>query len=976
MIPQLKRKGIKMRYNLSVLFLILLPFMVFAQKGKMVGHISDVKTGEPLVGANVIIEGTMLGAATDIDGNFLFINLDPGIYKVKVLYLGYQDVLYENIRISTNLTTQANFELEEAALTTETIVVIADRPLINKNITNSNTIVKSDEIENLPVRGINNVVAMQAGIVKQRVGGADNLYVRGSRMDGVAYYVDGVLVNNPVYGNAQTEVITGAIEEIQFQAGGYSAEFGGANGGIISTTSKTGREDYNINAEIITDNFIGVGEKYMGGYSYGQTEVIFTVGGPVIPNNKNLRFFLALNNDFERSPQAFYQGMDFKNVVDPATPADTFDIYYPDGYSPYEHSDTKNIQGNITWNLNPFTIRINGNYKYQTNKVTYGSLFTEYTQRDYRYYRSASRSGTREQDALSLSLKATHVLGTKAFYDININYFDDFYVTMDPIFKHNIAAYGDSIQNAAEGTTLLRDGGHLPTLNAYSWTFDRDVRPFDYYRKQSTKSLGGKINFFYQFNKYNELKWGGEITRYTVRRYQLSPFDMASLQKSVSDGSLTDIYNRLDNYGYDVFGNATESGLNAPKHPIFGGAFIQDKLEFEDLIINAGIRLDYFDTDSKEFINPNNIEFNEQDEIDESTMKDSEPFLKLSPRLGFSFPVTEKTIFHAQYGKFYQQSRLRDVYLGANRTADDIKGGYAIQTPVGYGLTPERTTSYELGFKQQFGENFALDVTLFYKDIKDQIQQRSIFAEDGAAHRQYYAWTNGDFSTIKGLEFKMDLRRIKRFQASFDYTYSSADGTGSNPSSGFRTIWQSPTANPFFPQQISSLDFNQKHRGSVNVDYRFGREDGPTILGSKIFERFGANVLVTFNSGHNYTRWKGYGNTRTPLEALNSSTTPWYYQFDLRIDKSFAVGPVDVTAFVTIENLFNKKNVIDVFNTSGDPYDDGYLADELGMSVAEGYAQYGEQYANQFRDVYRAMTYNFDHFGPPRQIKLGLRLNL
>ncbi len=966
-----------MRFKFILVFL-LLPLALMAQKGKMVGQVTDAKTGEPLVGANIIIEGTLLGASTDIDGHFIFINLDPGIYKVKALYLGYGEVLYENIRISVNLTTQLNFELNESTLTTETIIIVADRPLINKNITNSTNIVKADEIENLPVRGINNVVAMQAGIVRQRVGGQDNLYVRGSRMDGVAYYVDGVLVNNPVFGNAQTEVIANAIEEIQFQAGGYSAEFGGANGGIISTTSKAGSEDYNINAEMITDNFIGVGEEYLGGYSYGQSEYVFTVGGPVIPNNKSLRFFLALNNNYQRSPRAFYQGMDFKDVSDPnaGANADTFDIYIPDGYAPNQQQNTYNLQGNITWNLQPFTFRLNGNYKYQTGQISYGSLFAAESERTYRYYRSFSRHGEREQDALSLSLKATHVLGTNAFYDININYFDDFYVTMDPIFEHNIAAYGDSIQNDAVGTTLLGDGRHLRTINAYSWTFDRDVRPFDYYRKQGTKSFGGKVNFFYQFNQYNELKIGGEITRYTVRRYAISPFDIATLQKSVADGSLNDIYSRLDNYGYDVFGNETESGINAPKHPIFAGAFIQDKLEFSDLIINAGIRLDYFDTDSKEFINPHNVQFNEEDEIDESTMKDSDPFLKLSPRIGFSFPVTEKTIFHAQYGKFYQQSRLRDVYLGANRMADDIKGGFAISNTVGMGLKPERTTSYELGFKQQFGENFAFDVTLFYKDIKDQIQQRQIYAEEGASHLQYYAWTNGDFSTVKGLEFKLDLRRTKRIQASFDYTYSAADGTGSNPSTGFRTIWQSPTTVPFFPQQVGPLDFNQKHRGSVNIDYRFGREDGPAILGSKIFERFGANLLVQFNSGHNYTRWSGFGNARVPKEALNSSTTPWYYQFDLRIDKSFIVGPVDVTAYMTIENLFNKKNVIDVFNTSGDAYDDGYLEDELGKSVADGYAQYGEQYANQFREIYRAMTYNFDNFGPPRQIKLGLKLNL
>jgi outer membrane receptor protein involved in Fe transport len=438
----------------------------------------------------------------------------------------------------------------------------------------------------------------------------------------------------------------------------------------------------------------------------------------------------------------------------------------------------------------------------------------------------------------------------------------------------------------------------------------------------------------------------------------------------VADGDPADIYSRVDNYGYDIYGNALDSGTNGPRYPIFGGFYIQDKIEFADLIINAGIRFDYYFTDSQEFADPNNVQFDENDRIDPASLVDVDPFTNWSPRLGFSFPVTEKTVFHAQWGKFYQQSRLRDVYQGYNLVADNIKGGFAINTPVGFGLKPEQTTQYELGFRQQLGGNFAFDLTLFYKDIKDQVQQRTVFADSDANHLQYYAWVNGDFETVKGFEVRMDLRRVARIAGSFDYTFSDAQGTGSNPSSSFRSIWQSPTADPFFPQQIAPVDFNQTHRGSVILDYRFGMGDGGPVL-----QRLGLNMLFQYSSGFNYTRWEGFGNARSPLESLNFSSSPWTFRMDLKLDKTFAVGPIDLNLYLWMTNVFNTQNVVQVFNTSGDAYDDGWLATEQGTTRTDGYARYGADKGALHEKLYRTLTYDETYFGIPRQIRLGLRID-
>lgn len=947
-------------------FLFLLTFSVYGQTGKVVGKVTDYETKEALIGANVLIEGTSLGAATNLSGEYVILNVPPGTYTLKARYVGYQEVTLSNIRVSTGLTTEVDFALPTDAFTLDVIDIVAQKPLINKNITNSTNIVRSEDIENLPVRGVNAIIGTQAGVVTQ--GG--NIYVRGSRADQVAFYIDGVLVNDPVFGGSQSGAITNAIEEIQFQAGGYSAEFGGANAGIISTQTKSGGETYKFGAEIITDRFSPVGEKFLGTYSQNFSEYVLTLSGPVMPSYKKLRFFIAGNNTFQRSPAGFFRGLNYSGLFDSSITGatrDTFNLIYPEGYRINQHSNNYQVQGNLTWDLNPINLRLSGSLR--TNESRSGVGFTN--------YRTANRAGLNESYTGTGAFKFTHVLSNNAFYDVIVNYFDDYYVTMDPIFKHNIALYGDSAANAAVGTNMRGDGIGPRAMSYYGFTFTRSDIPFNGYRKQKTRSLGGKANLLYQIGKNHEFKIGGEFNYYTIRRYSIAPVAIASLRRSVPDDpNYYKIYNRLDNYGYDVFGNQVETGIEAPKNPVFAAFYIQDKMEFSDLVVNFGLRLDYIDIDGQKFVNPGNIQFTADNQVAPSSLVDVPVFKQISPRLGFSFPVTDRTVFHAQYGKFVQQSRLRDVYQGGNVLADNIKGGFAISEPVGFGLDPERTTQYEIGFKQQIGENFAFDITGFYKDIKDQVQIRSVFAESGANHQQYYAWVNGDFSTVKGIELKFDLRRTQRVAASLDYTYSDAQGTGSNPSSGFRQIWQSPTAEPFFPQQITPLDFNQTHRGFLNIDYRFGNNDGPTLFGSKILENFGVNALFSFNSGFNYTRWDGFGNARTPTEALNASTTPWTFQLDFRVDKTVQIGPLNTNIYVWIVNVLNTQNVVNVFNTSGDAYDDGFLASDEGKIRLDGLrTSYGEDVANTYASLYRALNYSSGNFGTPRLIRLGIRLN-
>ena len=212
--------------------LLLIPITIFAQSsGKLAGVVVDKSTGEPLPGVNVILEGTTQGSSTDIDGYYVILNVPVGVYTMRANYIGYKDYVVQNVRVSAGITTEINFSLEPTTLELEeAIVVTAERPLVEKNITSSVSLVTSKEIENVPVRGLNSLLALQSSVIVQD----NNVHIRGSRPDEVGYFVDGASAAS-VRTNVQTiHVIQEAIEEFQVYAGGYTAEYGGANGGIIS----------------------------------------------------------------------------------------------------------------------------------------------------------------------------------------------------------------------------------------------------------------------------------------------------------------------------------------------------------------------------------------------------------------------------------------------------------------------------------------------------------------------------------------------------------------------------------------------------------------------------------------------------------------------------------------------------------------------------------------------------------------------
>jgi len=210
--------------------------------GKVAGVVRDAQTGEALIGANVIIKGTNLGAATDLEGRYFILNVPPGTYTVTASSVGYTTVTYENVKVSVDLTTTLNFSLEQIAVQLkEEVISVAERPLVRKDVTSVEARVDADVIKNLPIQEVSEILSLQAGVTLGRGG---EIHIRGGRASEVAYWVDGKSVSDLYDGSLSIPVESNAVQELQVVSGTFNAEYGNAMSGIVNIVTKDGGRNY------------------------------------------------------------------------------------------------------------------------------------------------------------------------------------------------------------------------------------------------------------------------------------------------------------------------------------------------------------------------------------------------------------------------------------------------------------------------------------------------------------------------------------------------------------------------------------------------------------------------------------------------------------------------------------------------------------------------------------------------------------
>lgn len=350
------------------------------------------------------------------------------------------------------------------------------------------------------------------------------------------------------------------------------------------------------------------------------------------------------------------------------------------------------------------------------------------------------------------------------------------------------------------------------------------------------------------------------------------------------------------------------------------------------------------------------------------------------PRVAFSFPISDVANFFAHYDILTQRptnsilSPLDYYFLDASGNTPQISNP---------NQRPQQTIDYELGFAQVLNErkNASITITSFYREMRNMINQRLVV---GAYPRQYIMFDNIDFGTTKGLSFTFDFRRTGGSRINFNYTLQFAEGSGSNANSGAQL------ANSGQPNLriLQPLDFDQRHSFVLNYDYRFGSEKdykGPSFKKKsgkvvKVLEDVGLNLSFILGSGTPYTRWSQavpLGGRSSILGQINGSSKPWAFRTNLRIDKNIPLtfGKKDsddkktanLNIYLQVLNLLNNRNILNVYNYTGNPDDDGYLSSTQAINALKL-----ANSAQAYSDLYTVRITSPSNFSLPRQIRIGV----
>ena len=1042
-----------------VIFIMAVQLVFAGTTGKISGVVTDARTGEPLPGVNVIIQGTNYGTATDLSGHFYILNVPPGIVTIDASFIGYARMSIQEVRVVVDMTTTTNISMQVEALQGQSIVVVETRPLVDSKSTNERRTIRSEDITNLPVRDADEIVALQTGAI--RVG--NNLHIRGGRLEEVAYYVDGVYqVNdfNRISRPQAAEVSSQALEELSFQAGGFDAEYGSATAGLINMSTKTGGRKFNIAGEIATDEFLPSED---GGtfldksddglfqtYSYGQNIYNLSINGPVLPD---LTFYLNAEyqyNEDRRTTSGSHPESTYLGDLDSNGYAtyDEYEVFAKYGPLP-NNSETKLLAtGNLLYAKKNIRIKIGGNIA-NTRWNSYGTTVASFDKAAFALesiplWKSKTQAGY---------MRGTWTINSKTLLDFQVSSFNDGYETgheklWDDFFYYGLkefpvdeldalAALDDDerrqmlaneydpiqyiIDHRSDFTEVdgnlvyqpaLRQNGTDPSTSGAYADFSAPGTINSAYARNETGYWGMNTNLKMQ-RGVHELKVGGEFRQYLIRYYRLgAPERLASTffnntprnqEEFATDlaagdlalGDYTVYQDYIDNYWFQAYKNAYSENMgysidgsslvntalgddrDGARRPTVAGVYLQDKVEMSDLIMNIGLRYDYIAANNFQFRDPSKIILDQEGAIAEQVYMDEDgiyssyettpfdatgteqltlrdPIHIISPRLGLAFPVTDRTVFHAQYGKYVQQPQLNRLFLSYTRFAANLsQGNYT--TSGNPELEPVRTTSYEIGFQQAIGDAASLDMTVFYKQMTGYVQIRNV---QDATPVIYARYVNGDYGSIKGLSTSFNLRRSGYVQATLNYTLQYAGGTGSTGAGQYKIAWQSGN----YPSFVSPLDFDQRHTGSINVDFRTTSKD-------RIPEA-GANLLFTFGSGRRYTPMAINsavfpGTSDTPVAALNSGVMPWFYQMDLKLDKNFTVGPLRLNTYIWVKNLLDRSNVRDVEDGTGQANNDGWLATDYGKAWLAD--------ENNSEELYRMRMIHPFNYENPRTFLLGVR---
>jgi outer membrane receptor protein involved in Fe transport len=717
------------------------------------------------------------------------------------------------------------------------------------------------------------VLAAQAGV---STGPSGEIHIRGGRSNEVAYLVDGLSVGNPFNTNGlATSVAADVIQEMTVISGAFNAEYGKAMSGIVNLVTKEGGDQYDGSVSFYGgDTFTRHSDIFMTPSDVNLNVYTFesTLSGPV-PFLKKLRFFLSYRRDasdghiygvrehlpsdsanFNPDPDRLAQIQEF---IPGYNNPDAW-YYELHGKPWYEYGEDEAIPQEVVPMNTSSGINFLGKLSirpFAGAKLEYAFLVDndEYTPFDFAYRYNPDGVAPQRDESLNHSLHWTHTLDDRTFYTLRFSYQDyqfSSYLYENPLDPRYVST--GNIIGFPGNNFLFGDNqkGHVDEV---------------------ARSYRTKLDFTKQIGLIHEAKAGVDFQLHRLSRDNFVILFDGNTYRSPT------VLPADESPLHDQYNEQPVSELSA---------YIQDKLEFEDFIINLGLRYEYFDPHGQ-FI-PNLLD-------PKGGLESAETKQLLLPRLGVSFPITDQGIIHFSYGHFAQMPTLRNMYLNPEFE-------FPVNAAPTFGnlnLRPERTVQYEMGLQQQLSDQLAFDITGFFKDIRDYRALQEIRYSTVAGEDRYNIYLNLDYANVKGATFALTKRRARNglLAATVDYTFQLAEGNNTDANAFFFN-YLSGRENE---RELVPLDFDQRHIVSSTVTL--------TRPGN-----WGASILGQVSTGYPYTPEL----LDQKIDQLpNTGRKPLQYKLDAHLYKDFSIAGGEIRLFAKVFNVFDRLNERFVFNDTG-----------------------------------------------------------
>jgi outer membrane receptor protein involved in Fe transport len=851
--------------------------------GKISGVVRDAKK-QPLAGANVIVIGAPLGAATDDQGRFVIVNVPAGRYSVKSSMIGYRATTMTDVLVTADEATRLDIALADEAVELQEVVVSAKRPVVDVNLTSNRATVTKEEIAKLPVQELNDVVNLQAGVVDG--------HIRGGRSNEVQWQVDGVSVNN-IYDNKSTlRIDRSLIEEVQVVSGTFDAEYGQAMSGVVNAVLKRGTNKFEWAGEAMSGTYVYPSSGRPQEYEFRPAQLQNYQASLSGPTGLPLTTFLisGRRGTTETSARAT-RYFTTSTAVDEAN------------QTLANLGDAANLAlgSNNEWSgIAKVTHRSPKN-----QELSYQAIFNDIQERRQDSYYIYDPDGQSRQHTQSLvhGFDWTHTLSKSTFYKLSLR---------QNWYEYHDRAYDDLYDPRYE----VGPGREVvPGLLPYA-----------------VASTG--VSFTRFLTKTNAFIANGSLTRQVNHDW---------LVKVGGDLQWADVTFGNDGYlRYSQIGGKetlvrvvedTANALFAPAtyHPVMGAAYVHNELEWNDMNIRAGLRLDVFDANSfipSDLANPANAIAG----APPSTPQGTRLKASLAPRIGVSFPISDKAALFFAYAHLYQMPGLDQAFSNANYAAlRDLQAASDQYTVMGNpDIKPQKTVTYQFGYKQALTDLLGVDVTTFYKDVRDLLGVEFISTYNDARYARY---TNVDFGDVLGFTVSLDQRPIGPISATLDYTWQTAVGNSSDPQ---ETATRAEAGEDPRPRLVP-FDWDQRH--TLNATITLAQPGA-----------YNVSTIVHVASGQPYTP-NSTSNFGTGQDT-NSGRKPAGVVVDVRGEKNLFNGRNGLTLFGRMFNVFDVRYFNGaVFPTTGSPY----------------YSRFPVTDARQLGDPTR-------YYGP-RRIELGVTFN-